>query len=50
MRLYNVTEKEIDLLSFVANLAEQQRLRGALENKESDEGTTQTTTGGRGAS
>jgi ribosomal protein S13 len=50
MRLHNVTEKEIDLLSFVTNLAEQQKLTRALESEESDERTTEATAGGRGAS
>ena len=50
MRLHNVTEKEIDLLSFVTNLAEQQRQSRAQESEESDESTAQTTAGGRSAS
>lgn len=50
MRLHNITEKEIDLLSFVTNLAEQQRQSRAHESEESDGRTTQTTAGGHGAS
>jgi hypothetical protein len=50
MRLHDVTEKEIDLLSFVTNLAEQQKQSRAKESEESDERTAQTTAGERGAS
>jgi hypothetical protein len=47
MRLHNITEKEVDLLSFVTNLAEQQRQSRAQDNEESKERIAQAPAGGR---
>ena len=49
MRLHDVTEKEIDLLSFVVNVVEQQKA-GQVKTGEKAEGdTTSTATGGHDA-